>query len=118
MVYFNKPLPTVEPGLHCPRCGRPEVNKATDKLFIRGYKVDMGRGWESECLVCNIWFLDDGTITEEDYAEEGEKCYDDQGMEYPLVYCKVHYRWFRVGFECPRSKSLNPEKPCKVKDGR
>jgi len=106
---------TSTPGLRCPRCDRPEINEETQKLWIRGYKVEMGRGgWESECLVCNIWFLDDGTITEENYAREGDKCYDPEGNEYDLLYCKAHHRWFRAGFLCPKRRSINADKACKI----
>lgn len=53
-------------GLTCPNCGRPESNP--DKpghCFIRGFKVCASpeRGWESECLVCCIWFDEDMIIT-------------------------------------------------------
>jgi len=34
--------------LRCPKCHAPEVNPATNMLFIRAYKVD---NW-SQCLVC------------------------------------------------------------------
>ena len=41
----------VHDDLVCPRCGAPEVNEATGKLNIRGFKVtdELGRCW-SICM--------------------------------------------------------------------
>lgn len=48
-------------GPICPLCGGKEVLQGGP---VRPYKVDAGRGWESNCTACDIWFLD--TDTKED----------------------------------------------------
>lgn len=48
-------------GPICPECGGNEVLLGGP---VRPFKVDAGRGWESNCTHCKIWFLSDGTVTE------------------------------------------------------
>lgn len=45
-------------GPTCPCCGGVEVLLGGP---VRPYKVDVGRGWESNCTACNIWFIDSDT---------------------------------------------------------
>lgn len=42
-------------GPICPKCGGKE-----DLLGgpVRPFKVNMGKGWESHCTECDIWFLE------------------------------------------------------------
>jgi len=43
--------------LRCPKCGATEDNPSNpDTILIRGFKVDVGRGWESQCLVCSGYY--------------------------------------------------------------
>ena len=48
----------------CPRCGAPEVNPDTDKLFVRGFKVHSHGKWQSHCMRCHIWFDEDDNVSE------------------------------------------------------
>lgn len=43
----------------CPLCGATEVNEATDKLNVRGFKVGDKYGWWSHCLLEHLITLDD-----------------------------------------------------------
>lgn len=43
-------------GPVCPQCGGVEVLLGGP---VRPYKVDLGRGWESHCTSCDIWFTDE-----------------------------------------------------------
>jgi hypothetical protein len=44
----------------CPRCGGLEgLAKSPGDKTVRPYKVDVGRGWESHCISCEIWFVDE-----------------------------------------------------------
>ena len=47
----------------CLNCGAPEVNKETDLLFVRGYKVydEDGTPW-SHCMRCHVWFSERGEL--------------------------------------------------------
>lgn len=47
---------TVKDGPICPKCGGVEVLAGGP---VRPYKVDVGRGWESHCVDCDHWFLDE-----------------------------------------------------------
>jgi hypothetical protein len=51
----------------CPHCGahrwhpddldKPPLHR---RVLIRADKVNIGEGWESECLVCGNWFVTAG----------------------------------------------------------
>lgn len=51
--------------LTCPKCGAKEMHPDGDKLLIRGFKVNMGRGWESQCLVCAGYYDKDLKVIDE-----------------------------------------------------
>ena len=54
----------------CPTCNAPEMHPDGDKLLIRGYKVDVGRGWESQCLVCAGYYNDNLEIQDLKFQPE------------------------------------------------
>jgi len=45
--------------LTCPKCGADEMHPNGENVLIRAFKVDTGRGWESQCLVCSGFYNTD-----------------------------------------------------------
>ena len=69
---------TVIDGLQCPRCGVGETHPEDAhkellerRLTIRGFKIDMGKGWESQCLVCSGYY--DKDLKETPQKHDGNK---------------------------------------------
>lgn len=61
----------IGPELHCPKCGAVEEHPDGLHIVIRGFKVESGGHWWSQCLRCSGFY--DASLNETPEKHDRDK---------------------------------------------